>query len=154
MAVVQAIKALTHVLSQLPRHLQESFPALLTARAAIDKGLMSLMRTCFATGLGPDPFASLLGKMCHLDHAHRELIYLSALTVATESVTLHHEPIFSIWGQDCYVAQCHPALLKAVFADWMRVHQPFFDRVIASLPGTVLKGDTLFGYVSGYVQGT
>jgi len=91
---------LPHVLSQLPRHLQESFPALLTARAAIDKGLMSLMRTCFATGLGPDPFASLLGEMCHLDHAHRELIYLSALTVATESVTLHHEPFSAFWGQE------------------------------------------------------
>jgi hypothetical protein len=134
-----------HVLSQLPRHLQESFPALLTARAAVDKGLMSLMRTCFATGLGPEPFASLLGEMRHLDHAHRELIYLSALTVATESVTLHHEP-FSAFGDKNRYAGTVPSrhYCKAVFADWMRVHRPFFDRVIASLPGTVLKGDHTF----------
>jgi hypothetical protein len=38
-----------HVLAQLPRHLQEAFPALLTSRAAVDKGLLSMMRSCFAT---------------------------------------------------------------------------------------------------------
>jgi len=74
-----------------------------------------------------------------------ELIYLSALTVATESVTLHHEP-FSAFGDKNRYAGTVPSrhYCKAVFADWMRVHRPFFDRVIASLPGTVLKGDHTF----------
>jgi hypothetical protein len=31
-----------------------------------------------------------------------------------------------------------------VFVDWMWVYRPYFDRVIASLPGTVLKGDHTF----------
>jgi hypothetical protein len=29
--------------------------------------------------------------------------------------------------------------------DWMRAHRPYFDRVIAALPATVVKGDHTFG---------
>lgn len=47
-----------------------AFLALITARAVIDKDLMALMCTCFATGFGPEPFAALFSEMRHLDHAH------------------------------------------------------------------------------------
>src|ERR1700683_1477572 len=69
-----------YILSQLPRHVQEAFPAILTVRAAVDKQLISLMHTCFSTRFGPEPFAALMREMRHLDHAHRELLYLAAAT--------------------------------------------------------------------------
>jgi len=49
-----------YILSQLPHHFQEAFPAILTVRAAVDKQLISLMRTCFSTRFGPEPFAALM----------------------------------------------------------------------------------------------
>ena len=135
-----------YIISQLSRHLQESFPALLTARAALDKSLMSVMQTCFATRFGPEPFAALLAEMRYLDHAHRELLYLSALSASAESAyPVDHQP-FSAFGDKERYGGTVPSknYCKAVFVDWMRAHRPFFDRVMASLPGTVLKGDHTF----------
>jgi hypothetical protein len=134
-----------HILVQLPRHHQEAFPALLTARAAIDKDLMALMRTCFATRFGPEPFAALLSEMRHLDHAHRELMYLAAMT-ASPLYAVQPEP-FSEFGDRQRYAGTVPSkhYCKAVFVDWMHAHRPFFDRVMASLPAGVLKGDHTFG---------
>ena len=37
------------------------------------------MRSCFATRFGPEPFAAMLAELHYLDHAQRELLYLSAL---------------------------------------------------------------------------
>jgi Domain of unknown function (DUF6729) len=134
-----------HILLQLPRHIQESFPAILTARAAVDKDLLSLMRTCFATRFGPEPFAALMSEMRHLDHAHRELLYLAAASIYPNSGQLL-EP-FSEFGDKTRYAGTTPSkhYYKAVFVEWMRLHRPYFDRVVASLPGDIIKGDHTFG---------
>jgi hypothetical protein len=133
-----------YILLQLPRHFQEAFPAILTIRAAVDKQLVSLMRTCFATRFGPEPFAALMREMRHLDHAHRELLYLAT---ATSSDKFHHPRPFSKFGDKNRYAGTSPSkqYCKAVFVDWMRAHRPYFDRVIAALPATVVKGDHTFG---------
>jgi len=133
-----------YILSQLPRHFQESFPAILTVRAAVDKQLISLMRTCFATRFGPEPFAALMREMRHLDHAHRELLYLAA---AASSAQFYHPRPFSKFSDKNRYAGTSPSThyCKAVFVDWMRAYRPYFDRVIAALPATVLKGDHTFG---------
>ena len=135
-----------YVMSQLPRHLQESFPALLTARAALDKNLLSVMRTCFATRFGPEPFAALLAEMRYLDHAHRELLYLAALVASPESAySVQHQPFSAFDDKERYAGTVPSKnYCKAVFAEWMRIHRPYFDRVMASLPGSVLKGDHTF----------
>ena len=135
-----------YVISQLPRHLQESFPALLTARAALDRNLMSVMRTCFATRFGPEPFAALLAEMRYLDHAHRELLYLAALVTSPESAYPVQHQQFSAFDDKERFAGTVPSknYCKAVFAEWMRIHRPYFDRVMASQPGSVLKADHTF----------
>ena len=95
--------------------------------------------------MGPEPFSALLGEMRYLDHSHRELLYLSALTVSESAHSPHLEP-FSMFADKDHFAGTVPSkhYCKAVFVDWMRVHRPYFDHVIASLPGTVLKGDHTF----------
>ncbi|KIM88469.1 hypothetical protein PILCRDRAFT_3452 [Piloderma croceum F 1598] len=133
-----------YIISQLPHHFQEAFPAILAVHAAVDKQLISLMHTCFATCFGLEPFAALMQEMCYLDHAHRELLYLAA---ATLSAQFHHpRPFSKFTNKNCY-AGTSPSTqyCRAVFVDWMHAYRPYFDRVIAALPATVVKGDHTFG---------
>ncbi|KAJ7787841.1 hypothetical protein B0H14DRAFT_2628984 [Mycena olivaceomarginata] len=44
-----------HILAQLPRHVQAAFPAYISARGAISKLMMRLMRNTFSTRMGPAP---------------------------------------------------------------------------------------------------
>ena len=54
---------------------------------------------------------------------------------------------FYIWRQGSFCWQCAiQTYFNAVFVDWMHVQSLFFDCVIASLPGTVLKGDHTFWF--------
>ncbi|RDB23206.1 Werner syndrome ATP-dependent helicase [Hypsizygus marmoreus] len=131
------------ILAQLRRDVQESFPAYLTARGAVDKSLMAVMRTLFASRFGPEPFASLLGEMRHLHHAHRELMYLSA---CASSPNQPSPASFSTFEDKARYAGTHPSTqyCKSVFVDWMRAHRVFLDRIMASLPGEILKGDHTF----------
>ncbi|KAJ7572428.1 hypothetical protein C8J56DRAFT_759951, partial [Mycena floridula] len=131
-----------HIIQQLPRHIQEAFPAFLTERAAADKSMVAVMRSTFANRFGPEPFASLMGEMRYLQHAQRELIYLSTC--------LSHPPLkpqsFSKYDDPLRYNGKHPSnqYCKAVFVDWMREHSVFFDRAMACLPGGILKGDHTF----------
>jgi hypothetical protein len=133
-----------YILSQLPCHSQEAFPTILTIWAAVDKELISLMHTCFSTHFGPEPCAAMMREMCYLDHAHRELLYLAA---ATSSAQFHHPRPFSKFCDKNRYAGTSPSTqyCKAVFVDSMRAYRPYFDRVIATLPATVVKGDHTFG---------
>ncbi|KAJ7594711.1 hypothetical protein C8J56DRAFT_446650 [Mycena floridula] len=133
-----------HIIQQLPRHLQESFPAFLTARGATDKTLMALMCSTFANRFGPEPFASLLGEMRHLHHAHRELAYLA--TCASHPSSTPPPPPFSEFADPLRYAGKYPSnwYCKAIFVDWMRAHSIYFDHAMACLPGGILKGDHTF----------
>jgi hypothetical protein len=128
-----------------------NFPAFLTVRAAVDKDLVSVMRSCFATRFGPEPFAAMLSEMRYLDHAHRELLYTSALQ---SSPTKHPSPsgpeTFSDFANKQRFAGTNASThyWKGVFVDWMRAHRPFFDRIMASLTGKVLRGDHTFKVVN------
>lgn len=119
----------------------------MTARAAVDKKLISVMCACFATRFGPEPFAAMLSEMRRLDHAHRELIYTSAVQ---SSSTVHPNASgpesFSTFDDKQRFAGKEPTTnyCKGVFVDWMRAHRPYFDRVMSSLPGKVLRGDLTF----------
>ena len=130
------------ILEQLSRGLQESFPAFLTSRAAIDKALMSVMRACFATHFGPEPFSAMLSEMRHIDHSQRELMYLSA--VKTTGMLIQEG--FSKFDDKLQYAGSCPSIgySKGIFVDWMQAHHPYFDRKIAALPASVLKGDHTF----------
>ena len=99
--------------------------AYLTARAAVDKNLVSVMRPCFATRFGPEPFAAMLSEMRFLDHAHRELVYTLAVK---ESPTPHPSPSGPVPYSGFYYKLCFAGILvstnfcKEVFVDWMHAH--------------------------------
>ncbi|KAJ7591861.1 hypothetical protein C8J56DRAFT_780924 [Mycena floridula] len=136
-----------NILAQLPRQLQNAFPAYLSARGAIDKRLMSVMRTTFATRFGPAPFAALLSEMRSQQHSDRELTYLAACADAMSSRRLPTPPVpFSTFKDKQRYAGTYPTqqYCKGVFVDWMEAHKVFMDRVNASLPGRVLKSDHTF----------
>lgn len=119
---------------------------LLTACAALDKSLMSVMQTSFATWFGPEPFTALLAEMRYLDHAHRELLYLAALVASPESAyPVHHQPFSAFDDKECFAGTVlSKNYCKAVFAEWTWIHRPYFDQVMASLLGSVLKDDHTF----------
>ncbi|KAL0956752.1 hypothetical protein HGRIS_002871 [Hohenbuehelia grisea] len=130
------------ILAQLPRHIQQAFPAYLTARSAIDKPLVALMQPLFAGRFGPDPLASTLAEMRHLRHAELELTYLAA--ASHQKIT--DPPSFSEFSDKSAYAGTQPSVqfCKSVFVDYSRAFQTFYDRVVASLPGLILKGDHTF----------
>jgi len=109
------------------------------------------MCSCFATRFGPEPFAAMLAEMRYLDHAHRELLYFSALQ---SSPTTHPsesgpEPFSDIKDKQRFAAALPSTnYCKGVFVDWMRAHRPFFDRIMASLTGKVLHGDHTFKVIT------
>ena len=111
------------ILEQLSRSLQESFPAFLTSRAAIDKALMSVMQACFATRFGPEPFSAMLSEMHHIDHSQHELMYLSAVK------RMPIQERFSKFDDKLRYAGSCPltGYCKGIFVDWMRTHRPYFD---------------------------
>jgi hypothetical protein len=146
----------------MTRHLQQAFPgtnlntsvsvsthqssAYLTARGGVDKKLLAVMRTLFATRFGPRPFSQLLCEMRHLSHANSELSYLQLYAHAQDEYDLPTPPAFSAFGDRARYAGTHPSVkyCKAIFTEWMRAHLDLFDRVIASLPGTRLASDHTF----------
>ncbi|KAK7005521.1 Werner syndrome ATP-dependent helicase [Favolaschia claudopus] len=137
------------IVSQLSRELQESFPAFITARAAIDKNLLSLMRGVFNSRCGPKPFSDVLSEMHHLDHAQRELIYVAALRSSPTPIPASPEQ-FSTYDDKLRFCGSTPSAnyCKAVFVDWMQAHRQYHDRVTASLPGKILRGDHTFKALS------
>jgi hypothetical protein len=109
---------------------------------------MAVMQTLFASRFGPDPFASLLCEMRHLTHANLELIYLGACASRPQKST---PPSFSAFEDKKRYAGTHPSTTycKAVFVDYSSAHRVYLDRVMASLPGEVLKGDHTFKVRAG-----
>ena len=136
-----------HLFDKSSHTFNNTFSAFLTAHAAVDKKLVSVMRSCFATRFGPEPFAAMLSEMRYLDHAHCELLYTAALH---SSPTEHPSPtgpeIFSdFWDKLRWAGtNASTQYWKGVFVDWMRAHRPYFDRIMASLSGKVLRGDHTF----------
>jgi hypothetical protein len=104
------------------------------------------MRSCFATRFGPEPFAAMLAELHYLDHAHRELLYLSALISSPTPHPSSSPESFSTFSDSQRYAGAIPStqFCKGIFVDWMRAYRPFFDRVMSSLPGKVLRGDHSF----------
>ncbi|KAK7436622.1 hypothetical protein VKT23_019029 [Stygiomarasmius scandens] len=103
-----------------------------------------MMCALFPNRFGPEPFAALLSEMRHLRHSTMELIYLA--TCLSNSNQDTPPPAFSKFDDKKAYAGSHPTdvFCKSVFMEWMRSHRIFMDRTMASLPGTILKGDHTF----------
>jgi hypothetical protein len=100
------------------------------------------MQVLFVGRFGPDPLASLLAEMRHLHHTQCELAYLA--TAAQENAS--NIPPFSEFSDKNAYAGTRPSVqfCKSVFVDYSRAFWVFYDRIVASLSGTILKGDHTF----------
>ncbi|KAF9065307.1 hypothetical protein BDP27DRAFT_1424992 [Rhodocollybia butyracea] len=134
-----------HVLAQLPRWIQQAFPAFLTSRSAVDKLVIDLMKPCFAGRFGPEPFSKMLLELQALQHSRRELTYLAAAR--------HYGlfgraqvPEFPKFGDPMKYAGSVPSVryIKSIWTDYHSGIKIYEDRVQASLSGFKLAGDHTF----------
>lgn len=94
---------------------------------------------------GPSPFAELVSELQYRFHAQHELIYYASAL----HFDLHGEdqiPIFSRFDDPVGYAGCPPSTsyLKAMYTDYIGAHRIYMDRVQATLPLDVAKGDHTF----------
>ncbi|KAF7291202.1 hypothetical protein MIND_01263600 [Mycena indigotica] len=133
------------ILGQLPRFVQEAFPAYIITRAAISKTLLWQMRNTFATRFGPAPFAELISEIQYRHHAECELMYVAA----AHFYGIVNANRFSEFGNKLQYNASPPTVsyLKGVFTDYMTAHRVFIDRYVASLPLTIAKADHTFDFL-------
>ncbi|KAJ3722546.1 hypothetical protein C8R42DRAFT_720912 [Lentinula raphanica] len=133
-----------HILGQLPRWVQEAFPAYLTTRGAVDKLVIDQMKPCFAGRFGPEPFSKMLHELQMLQHSRRELMYLSA--AAAYGLSGPQVPQFPSFDDPMKYAGTSPSLryLKCIWTDYHSAVKIYHDRIQASLSGFKLAGDHTF----------
>ncbi|KAJ7217246.1 hypothetical protein GGX14DRAFT_391054 [Mycena pura] len=138
-----------HIIAQLPRFTQMVFPAFLSTCGALDKLVVSMMSCTFATRFGPAPCSELFTELQYKHHDQVELIYLDGARHYQKNVTP-----FSAFADCLGWAGAPPSVqyLKAMFVDWASANRVYWERGIASLPGTVIKADHTFD-VTKYMGG-
>jgi hypothetical protein len=135
-----------HIMRQLPEIVQLLFPAILTARAAIDKGLITLICKGAAGGFGPTRIAAYLCERATLEHAHLEEAYLTLwLLRKVESTSAAGRAPTSFPSFDDRKTyngvRTTAGYIVAVWLAWMDAHKVYIDRFIAAASGRVLKAD-------------
>ncbi|KAJ7832126.1 hypothetical protein B0H14DRAFT_3712671 [Mycena olivaceomarginata] len=113
-----------HIIGQLPRYVQEAFPAYISTRGALDKQIMWEFNSCIVKRVGPSPFSQLVSELQRRHHARIELMYYSAAI----HFGLHGKdqiPQFSAFANPAGYAGCPPSTgyFKAMFADWIGAHR-------------------------------
>ncbi|KAL0567504.1 hypothetical protein V5O48_014489 [Marasmius crinis-equi] len=141
------------ILDQLPRFVQEAFPAYLTTRSVVDRLVIDQMKACFAGRFGPEPFSRMLREVQMLQHSRCELMYLSAASSYGLSGTKQVPPFPSFNDQAKY-AGTTPSLwyLKCIWTDYHAAIKIFLDRIQASLPGFKLSGDHTFAIMKAMAR--
>ncbi|KAF9020332.1 hypothetical protein BDZ89DRAFT_1203851 [Hymenopellis radicata] len=138
----------SHIIEQLPRFVQESFPAYISTRGALDKPMMWQLASGTVKRLGPSPFSEMVSELQYRDHASCELIYYSAALC----FGLHGKaqvPQFSSFTDANGFAGCPPSTgyLKAMYTDYIGAHRIFMDRAQAALPLDIAKVDHTFDFL-------
>ncbi|KAJ7819709.1 hypothetical protein B0H14DRAFT_3147373 [Mycena olivaceomarginata] len=121
---------------------EAAFPAYISARGAISKLMMRLMRNTFSTRMGPAPFSEMVSEIQHLSHADGELMYTAAANFYGQ-VGLKQ---YSAFDDPNGYAGSPPSIpyLKGLFTDVISAHRIFIERDIATKPLTVAKADHTF----------
>ncbi|CAK5282204.1 unnamed protein product [Mycena citricolor] len=133
------------ILAQLPRFLQEAYPAYHSQRAAIDKIMMWMFNSCIVKRLGPSPFSDLASEIQHRLHARNELMYYSAAEhyefYGTEQI-----PQFSKFSDPLGYAGSPPSVgyLRSMYTSYITAHRTYMDRAQAALPLDIAKADHTF----------
>ncbi|KAH8109627.1 hypothetical protein DFH11DRAFT_1474484, partial [Phellopilus nigrolimitatus] len=136
------------ILSQLPKALAESFPALLTARSGIDKELMALLRAGIANRLCANSWTSILREL----HVRRrdilELQYLHFIKLSPQLGTKAFTPFSSFSDKNGYAGFVPSRwYISRVYADYMGCIRDVLDQCMSALPGGILKWDHSFKIV-------
>ncbi|KAF9072165.1 hypothetical protein BDP27DRAFT_1361229 [Rhodocollybia butyracea] len=134
-----------HILTQLPRWVQEAFPAYLTTQAAVDKLVIDQMKPCFTGRFGPDPFSKMLRELQMLQHSRRELMYLSA-AASYGLAGPDQVPSFPAFDDPMKYAGSAPSthFVKCIWTDYQSGVKIYLDQIMASLSGFKLAGDHTF----------
>lgn len=136
------------ILNNIPAHLAAEFPCKLTHRSAISKPLLSWMRSCFYTNMGPKQFSDALRVQHVLAHDELELQYLTFL--APRRLSLDRW-----WGQkyDSFLPFDNTSptgrhgfvpssqWLHDVYAQYIEDHQAEINQHTAMLPADICAID-------------
>ncbi|KAJ7929791.1 hypothetical protein B0H13DRAFT_2537803 [Mycena leptocephala] len=127
------------------RRLNDTECAYISARGAISKSMMRLMRNTFATRLGPAPFSELVSELQHLSHADGELMYTATANFYGQ-VGLQQ---YSAFDDRNGYAGSPPSVpyLKALFTDIISAHRIYIERDTASKPCDIGTSDHTFAFL-------
>ncbi|KAJ3821689.1 hypothetical protein F5880DRAFT_1485618, partial [Lentinula raphanica] len=136
-----------HIIGQLARHWQESFPAFLSSRGGIDKSLMAELRSTSANRFGATPYAELVSELQRRYHSTLELSYLAC--AQSHGFQKDQVPPFSPFEDPLQFAGAAPSpqYMKAMFTDWFAAYRIYMERDLASTSGLRLSGDHTFWIV-------
>jgi hypothetical protein len=127
----------------LPLHVRNSFPAVLSYRAGIDKKLFDNMIDSFVNGFGPGPYRKCLEANYEKEYHRRLGIFLSTHHEIKRILPNHNAPVFSEFGDpngyDGHVPSV--SYLIKMFIRYVESIRTYLDKEIMKLSGKILKGD-------------
>ncbi|KAJ6502069.1 hypothetical protein C8R45DRAFT_608315 [Mycena sanguinolenta] len=130
------------IIRQLPEFVQRAFPASLSARGGLDNSELDVMKATFAGHFGAEPFSKMVHELKALHHDRLETMYYCA----AQHFGLRGSdqiPRFSAFDDPIGYAGYAPSrhYFKAMFTAWFSDHRILMDRVMSSLPATIIKAD-------------
>ncbi|KAJ7356836.1 hypothetical protein DFH08DRAFT_1048015 [Mycena albidolilacea] len=137
------------IIRQLPEYVQRAFPACLSARSGLDTAELDVMKATFAGHFGADPFSKMVRELKVLHHNHLEtMYYCAALHFGFRGP--NNVPQFSKFEDPLGYAGYAPSrqYFKSMFTAWFSVHRTLIDRVMLSLPATIIKADHTYKIIS------
>lgn len=151
------------LIRQLPKHIQNEFPAILTKSSGISTKLMKLMRPLFQSGVGPHRMHKILRVMHHEHFDELQLQYYDKIMERKRNPTLFDSAgttfaEFSTFNDKKKYAGLVPCanFLSYVYSSYIQQFVPYMDQLNSMLDGVVLKGDHSFKIIKhmGKTNGT
>ncbi|KAJ7708598.1 hypothetical protein B0H14DRAFT_3525378 [Mycena olivaceomarginata] len=137
------------IIRQLPEYVQRAFPACLSARGSLDTAELDVMKATFAGHFGADPFSKTVRELKVLHHDRLEtMYYCAALHFGFRGPNNVFQ--FLKFEDPLGYAGYAPSrqYFKSMFTAWFSVHRTFIDRVMSSLPATIIKADHTYKSIS------
>lgn len=139
------------IISQLPEHLQDEFPAILTHRSGISKKLAKIQRILIQNSIGPSKLSKILRelhvlKFDNLQHQYlRAALYYKSNTNLTRGVSNDIQDFCKFDDPNGYAGHVPSAnFLSYVYTTVLSSFKPAMDRQTSMLSGEILKGDHSF----------
>ncbi|KAJ7364240.1 hypothetical protein DFH08DRAFT_798620 [Mycena albidolilacea] len=130
------------IICQLPKFVQQVFPACLSARCGLDMSELDVMKATFAGHFGADPFSKMVHELKMLHHDCLEtMYYCTAMHFGLRGPK--QVPAFSKFEDPLgYVGYTlFRQYFKTMFTAWFSVHRSLIDCVMSLLSATIIKTD-------------